>query len=78
MVAIEIGAGAALGAGLAILGGAIGTGWAQAAIGSSAMGVIAEKPDQASKLLVWLAIPETIVIFGFVVAFLLIGKIGGA
>ncbi|VVB99558.1 ATP synthase subunit c [uncultured archaeon] len=74
MVAIETAGMAAIGAGLAIAGGAIGTGMAQAAIGSSAMGVIAEKPDQASKLIIWVAIPETIVIFGFVVSLLLVLK----
>jgi len=68
-------AGIAMAAAVAIFGGALGTAWAQTAIGSSAMGVIAEKPEQASKLIIWLAIPETIVIFGFVVALLLILKI---
>ncbi|MEK6958028.1 MAG: ATPase [archaeon] len=67
----------AIGAGIAVFGGAIGTGWAQSAIGSSAMGVIAEKPEQATKLIIWLAIPETIVIFGFVVALLLALNISG-
>ena len=74
MVAIETAGLAAIGAGLAIAGGAVGTGMAQAAIGASAMGVIAEKPDQASKLIIWVAIPETIVIFGFVVSLLLVLK----
>lgn len=75
MVLFE-GAGAlAFGAGLAILAGAIGTAWVQSAIGSSAMGVIAEKPEEASKLLLWLVIPETIVIFGFVIAIMLTLKI---
>ena len=68
----------ALGAGIAILGGAIGTAWAQAAIGSAAMGVIAEKPEQATKLIIWIAIPETIVIFGFVIALLLVLNTGAA
>ena len=71
-------AGMALGAGIAILGGAIGTAWAQAAIGSAAMGVIAEKPEQATKLIIWIAIPETIVIFGFVIALLLVLNTGAA
>ena len=71
-------AGLAIGAGIAILGGAIGTGLAQAAIGSAAMGVIAEKPEQATKLIIWVAIPETIVIFGFVIALLLVLNRGGA
>ena len=65
----------AMAAALAVFGGALGTAWAQTAIGSSAMGVIAERPEQASKLIIWLAIPETIVIFGFVVALLLTLKI---
>ncbi len=68
MVLFE-GAGAiAIAAGLAIAGGAIGTAWAQSAIGSSAMGVIAERPEEASRLIIWLALPETMVILGFVVA----------
>jgi len=77
MVLFETAGALAIGAGIAIFGGALGTAWAQSAIGSSAMGVIAEKPEQATKLIIWLAIPETIVIFGFVVAILLILDIGG-
>lgn len=65
----------AFAAGIAILGGALGTAWAQSAIGVAAMGVIAEKPEQAGKLIIWLAIPETIVIFGFIIAFLLTNRI---
>ncbi|HLC93093.1 MAG TPA: ATPase [archaeon] len=69
---LEEAAAKALGAAIAIFGGAIGTGLAQSAIGASAVGVIAEKPEQASKLLVWLVIPESIVIFGFIVAAVLL------
>lgn len=65
----------AVGAGLAILGGAIGTGMAQSSVGASAIGVIAEKPEESSKLLLYYLIPETLVVFGFVIAFLLLGKI---
>ncbi|MBI2597624.1 MAG: ATPase [Candidatus Diapherotrites archaeon] len=78
MVLVENQAAFALAAGFAIAGGAIATAWAQSAIGSSAMGVIAEKPEQATKLIIWLAIPETLVIFGFVIALLLTLNIGGA
>jgi len=79
---VEMGAGLAmlglaLGAGIASLGGALGTGLAQSSIGASAMGVIAEKPEEAGKLLIWLVIPETIVIFGFVIAIMLTLKIAG-
>ena len=65
----------AVGAGLAMLGGALGTAWAQSGIGSAAMGTIAERPESAGSLLAWLVIPETIVVLGFVIAFLLTGKI---
>lgn len=65
----------ALGAGLAIGLGALGTAWAQSAIGSSGMGLIAEKPEEFTKVLICLALPETLVILGFVVAFFLLGKI---
>lgn len=54
---------------------ALGTGWAQASIGSSAMGTLAEKPEEFTKLLIFLALPETIVILGFVIAIMLTGKI---
>ncbi len=62
-------------AGLAMLGGAIGTAMVQSSVGSSAMGVIAEKPEESSKLLLYYLIPETILVFGFVISFLLISKI---
>jgi len=65
----------ALGAGLAIGLGALGTAWAQSAIGSSGMGLIAEKPEEFTKVLICLALPETLVILGFVIAFFLQGKV---
>lgn len=67
----------AMGAGIAMAGSALATAWAQASIGSSIMGVLAEKPEEAMKLIVYMALPELIVLLGFVVAFLMIGKIGG-
>jgi len=65
----------AIGAGLAMAGGAIGTAMAQANIGSAAMGTMAERPESSGSLLLWLVIPESIVLFGFVIAFMLMGKI---
>lgn len=65
-------------AAIAMAGGAIGTAWAQASIGSSVMGVLAEKPEEAFKLIVYMALPELIVLLGFVVAFLLLGQVEGA
>jgi len=75
-------AGAGVGAGLLGLGaaiaiglGAIGTGIAQSRIGGAAAGVVAERPEMFGTMLIFLVIPETLVIFGFVIAFFLYGKI---
>ncbi len=64
-----------LAAGLAVGLGAIGTAWAQSRIGAAAAGAIAERPEIAGLMLVFLAIPETMVILGFLIAFFVIGKI---
>ena len=63
--------GAALAVGLAGLATAI----AQKDIGSSAVGAIAENEKLFGKGLTMMVIPETIVIFGLVIAFMLVGKI---
>ena len=65
----------ALGAGIAVGLGAIGTAMAQAAIGAAGMGLIAEKDGKEGQVLIMLALPETLVILGFVIAFFLLGKI---
>lgn len=62
-------------AGLAVGLGAIGTAWAQSRIGAAAAGAIAERPEIAGLMLVFLALPETMIILGFLVAFFIIGKI---
>jgi V/A-type H+-transporting ATPase subunit K len=58
----------AVGAGLAIGLGGVGTGIAQSRIGAAGAGVIAEKPEMTGLMIVLLAIPETVVILGFVIA----------
>ncbi len=65
-----------IGAGLAIGLAAIGVGIAQASIGSAGAGTLAERPEAFGQILIYLVIPETIIIFGFVIAFFLYGKIG--
>lgn len=65
----------AIGAGLALGLGAIGTGLAQGRIGAAAAGVTAEAPEKFGLTLIWFVIPETLVIFGFVGFFLLFGTI---
>ena len=67
-----------LGAGIAVGLGALGTAWAQSAIGSAGMGLMAEKEGTFTNVLILVAIPETMVILGFLIAFFLIGKIAGA
>ena len=48
---------------------------AQAAVGAGGTGAMAEKPELFTNILILFAIPETIVILGFVIAFLLLNKI---
>ncbi len=62
---------AAIGAGIAIAGGAIGTGVAQSAIGAAGLGMIAEKPEEMGRVLLFLVLPETLLIFGFVISILI-------
>jgi len=51
---------------------AIATGIAQSRIGAAGMGSIVEKPETTGTVLICLAIPETMVILGFVVAAMII------
>ena len=67
----------AIGAALAIGLAAIGVGIAQASIGSAGAGTLAERPQAFGQILIYLVIPETLIIFGFVIAFFLNGQIGG-
>lgn len=60
-----------IGAGLAFLGGAIGTGMAQSRIIAAVLGAVAEDPGQLGFGIFLIAFPETLVILGFVMAFIL-------
>jgi V/A-type H+-transporting ATPase subunit K len=62
----------ALAAALAIGLSAIATAWVQSRIGSAGAGAIAEKPELRGIVILMLAIPETLVILGFVVSVLLL------
>lgn len=61
----------AIGAGLAIGLAAVATGIAQSRIGAAGLGSIAERPESFGTALIFIAIPETMVILGFVVAIVL-------
>ncbi|MBL0172036.1 MAG: ATPase [Gemmatimonadaceae bacterium] len=51
---------------------ALATAWAQSKIGAAGAATLAEKPQLATTIIIMLAIPETMVILGFVVAVLII------
>jgi V/A-type H+-transporting ATPase subunit K len=69
ILGIAIGAGLALG--LAGLGASIGMGTASAA----ALGAITEKPETFGKSILYVVFIEAVAIYGFVIAFLLVGYI---
>lgn len=58
----------ALAAALAVGLSAIATAWAQSRIGAAGAGTLAEKPELSGTIIILVAIPETMVILGFVVA----------
>jgi len=62
----------ALAAALAIAVSSLATAWAQSRIGAAGAGTIAEKPEPRGTVFIMLAIPETMVILGFVVAVLIL------
>jgi V/A-type H+-transporting ATPase subunit K len=72
---MDIGTGLALvGAGIAIGVAGLGTGVAQGQVGAAAVGATAEDPKMFVRGMIFMVLPETIVILGFVIAFFLYGK----
>lgn len=61
-----------LSAALAIGLPALATAWAQSRIGPAAAASLAEKPQLSTTVIILVAIPETMVILGFVVAILIL------
>jgi V/A-type H+-transporting ATPase subunit K len=62
----------ALAAGIPIAIAAVTTAWVQSRIGAAGAGVLAEKPELRGALIVMMAIPETMVILGFIVSVLIL------
>jgi len=58
----------AFAAALAIGLTALATAWVQSKIGAAGAGALAEKPELSATIIILVAIPETMVILGFVVA----------
>ncbi len=65
----------AMAAALTVLGTGLATAWAEKVIGAASVGAIAEKPELFGRVLPLVVIPETIVIFGLIIAFLLLGQL---
>lgn len=55
--------------------GAIGAGIAIANVGAAAMGAIGERPEIASQALIFIALAEGLVVFGFITALMILGKV---
>ncbi len=68
----------ALSAALAIGVPALATAWAQSRIGPAAAASLAEKPELSTTVIIMIAIPETMVILGFVVAVIIMLRGGTA
>jgi len=67
--------GIAVGAAISIAAAALATARAQAAIGAGGTGAMAEKPELFARVLVLLALPEAILVLGFVMGFLILAAI---
>jgi V/A-type H+-transporting ATPase subunit K len=61
-----------MGAALAIGLSALAAGWAQSKIGSAGQGTLAERPEERIFVLTLTALPEIIVLLGFVMAILIV------
>lgn len=55
--------------------GAMGAGLAIGNVGSAAMGAVAEKPEIAGQALIFIALAEGLVVFGFITALMILGKV---
>jgi V/A-type H+-transporting ATPase subunit K len=55
--------------------GAIGAGIAISHVGAAAMGAVAEKPQIAGQALIFVALAEGLVVFGFITALMILGKV---
>ena len=73
---VDIGTGLlGLGAAIAIAGTGIGAGIGESRVGAAAVGAMAEKESLFGKGLLLMVIPETLIIFGLVVAILILNLV---
>lgn len=64
-----------LAAALAFGFGALGAGIGIANVGAAAMGAVSEKPEIAGQALIFIALAEGLVVFGFITALIILGRI---
>ena len=55
--------------------GALAAGFSIAHVGSAALGAIAEKPEIAGQALIFIALAEGLIVFGFITALMILGKV---
>ena len=66
---------AAIAAAISMAGTGIATAWAEKVVGAATVGAIAEKPELFGRGLILTVIPESIVVFGLVIAFALLSHV---
>ena len=64
----------ALSVAITLAGSAIATAWAEKVVGAAAVGAMAENEKLFGKGIVFMVLPETIIVFGLLIAFVLLGK----
>ncbi|MDZ7722180.1 MAG: ATP synthase subunit C [candidate division KSB1 bacterium] len=64
-----------LAAAIAFGAGALAAGFAISHVGAAAMGAVAEKPEIAGQALIFIALAEGLVVFGFITALMILGKV---
>ncbi len=55
--------------------GALAAGFAISHVGSAAMGAMSEKPEIGAQALIFIALAEGLVVFGFITALMILGKV---
>ena len=55
--------------------GALASGYAISHVGAAAMGAVAEKPEIAGQALIFVALAEGLVVFGFITALMILNKV---
>ncbi len=62
-----------IGAAVAVAGGSVGAGYAVGAVGSAAVGTVAEKPEIFGRVLLFVGLAEGVAIYGLIIAFIILG-----